>query len=101
LFSRHALFEKAPRRGDIVAFSVPRDTGSEYIKRVIGLPGDRVRVAHGALEMNGRSIPRQLLGPREPRVGLKSYEQREAEQADANRREAEEARVRSEASRRP
>jgi len=36
------IFESAPKRGDIVVFRYPRDTSQDYIKRVIGLPGDRV-----------------------------------------------------------
>jgi signal peptidase I len=40
-------------RGDIIVFRYPRDTRKSFIKRVIGLPGDRVRIAYGRLYLNG------------------------------------------------
>lgn len=67
-YSRHSfpfspgLFEGRigagrPQRGDIVVFKSPAD-GSDYVKRVIGLPGDRVRLTAGELVINGRPVPR-------------------------------------------
>lgn len=41
-------------RGDIIVFRYPRDTHKSFIKRVIGLPGDRVRIAYGRLFLNGK-----------------------------------------------
>ncbi|ODN70428.1 signal peptidase I [Methylobrevis pamukkalensis] len=69
-FSRHSFpysivpFEGrfwagAPRRGDIVVFKLPRDNSTDYIKRVIGLPGDRVQMKNGALFLNGEEVPRE------------------------------------------
>lgn len=41
-------------RGDIIVFRYPRDPRKSFIKRVIGLPGDRVRIAYGRLYLNGQ-----------------------------------------------
>jgi signal peptidase I len=41
-------------RGDIIVFRYPRDPRKSFIKRVIGLPGDRVRIAYGRLYLNGK-----------------------------------------------
>jgi len=57
------ILERAPRRGDVVVFKLPRDTRQLYIKRVIGLPGDRIEMRGGVLSVNGRPAPRAILGP--------------------------------------
>jgi len=44
-------------RGDIVVFHYPRDTRKSFIKRVIGLPGDRIRIAYGHVFVNDELIP--------------------------------------------
>src|SRR5919109_970625 len=41
-------------RGDVVVFRYPRDTSKSYIKRVIAVPGDRVRIDEGQVYVNGR-----------------------------------------------
>jgi signal peptidase I len=43
--------------GDIVVFRYPRDTRKSFIKRVIGLPGDRVRITFGRVYLNGQLVP--------------------------------------------
>src|SRR5580693_4417655 len=43
-------------RGDIVVFRYPRDTTKSYIKRVIGLAGDRIRIENGEVYVNGRAL---------------------------------------------
>lgn len=45
------------QRGDIVVFRYPRDPRKSFIKRVVGLPGDRVRVSDGHVYLNGRLTP--------------------------------------------
>lgn len=51
-----------PERGDVVVFRYPRDTAVNYIKRVVGLPGDRVRVETDRIYVNGEPLPEKLLG---------------------------------------
>jgi signal peptidase I len=52
----HRLFERVPNRGDIVTFSLPRDPSIIYVKRVIGLPGDRIQMVDGHLWINGKEL---------------------------------------------
>ena len=57
------LFEHAPRRGDVIVFKLPRDDGrTDYVKRLIGLPGDRIQMIGGVLHLNGQAVPRVVLG---------------------------------------
>jgi signal peptidase I len=46
----------AIERGDVVVFHYPRDPEKSYIKRVIGLPGDKLRIDHGQVWLNGRLL---------------------------------------------
>jgi signal peptidase I len=48
----------SPKRGDVVVFRLPRDTSIDYVKRVIGLPGDTIQVTNGQLIVNGTQVAR-------------------------------------------
>ena len=50
-----------PQRGDIVVFRLPKDDSTDYIKRVIGLPGDRIQMREGLLHINDKPIKRERL----------------------------------------
>jgi len=51
-----------PRRGDVVVFRYPPDPAINYIKRVVGLPGDRIRIENDRLFINGEEIPAKSAG---------------------------------------
>jgi signal peptidase I len=61
LFSgRIGAFSK-PERGDIVVFRLPKDDSTDYIKRVIGLPGDKIQMIEGVLHINGQPVKRERI----------------------------------------
>jgi signal peptidase I len=53
------IFSRPPRRGDVVVFRGPANDGAILTKRLVGLPGDHIRVQHRALVINGQPVKRQ------------------------------------------
>ncbi|APR51451.1 signal peptidase I [Sphingomonas koreensis] len=56
------IFAEDPARGDVVVFKAPPSNDTDWIKRVIGLPGDTVQMRNGQLILNGQAIPKQRIG---------------------------------------
>jgi signal peptidase I len=55
------IWSAGPQRGDVVVFRLPRDDSVDYIKRVVGLPGDRIQVIDGLLQINGEPVKRERI----------------------------------------
>jgi signal peptidase I len=55
------IFATDPRLGDVIVFALPKDKATIYIKRVIGLAGDRIQMKEGLLHINGKAVARERL----------------------------------------
>ncbi|MBL8884278.1 MAG: signal peptidase I [Hyphomicrobium sp.] len=53
------IFSAEPKRGDVAVFRKPADNETDYIKRVIGLPGDKIQMKDGMLYINGTAVPKK------------------------------------------
>ena len=73
-YSRHSLpfslplipgrvFSSEPKRGDVAVFKLPKDNETDYIKRIMGLPGDRIQVRAGRVYINDQLVDRRAVGP--------------------------------------
>jgi len=55
------IFASQPQRGDVIVFRLPTDETKDYIKRLIGLPGDRIQMIGGLLHINGTPVKRERI----------------------------------------
>jgi signal peptidase I len=55
------IFGSDPVRGDVIVFRLPKDISTSYVKRVLGLPGDRIQMKDGALHINGAAVRRERM----------------------------------------
>jgi signal peptidase I len=56
-----AYRQRAPERGDVIVFRYPKEPATQFVKRVIGVPGDTIAIVHDQIVLNGRPVPRQAL----------------------------------------
>jgi signal peptidase I len=52
------VMASAPKRGDVAVFALPSDPSQDFVKRIVGIPGDRVQMLHGVLYINDRPVPK-------------------------------------------
>lgn len=72
------VFSDTPERGEVAVFKNIRDKNKDYIKRIVGLPGDTIQVIGGVLHVNGEAVTREVIVDAEltcktPSVGARQY----------------------------
>ena len=60
-FSNKRYFKKKPKRGEVIVFKTPADNRTDYIKRLIGIPGDSLQIIDGELYLNDKKIQRSKI----------------------------------------
>jgi signal peptidase I len=55
------LFASEPQRGDVVVFRLPKDDSIAYVKRIVGLPGDRIQMIGDVLQINGQPVKHERI----------------------------------------
>ena len=76
------LFGHPAQRGDVVVFRLPRDITQTYVKRIIGVPGDRIQVKEGVVYVNDKPIVRtpdgRQIDPDQPYLTVERYRETKA-----------------------
>jgi len=60
-FSNKRVFNKKPKQGDLIVFKTPQDNRTDYIKRLIGMPGDEIQFINGEIFLNSKKIKRKKI----------------------------------------
>ena len=56
------IWATEPKRGDVIVFKLPSDTSKDFIKRLVGLPGDTIQIKNGVLNINGKDVHKVKAG---------------------------------------